>query len=101
MDVTKRRRVLVPLNPIFLRAMIVFIEGISPRFPISSFWLDYFAVNRTCAVDSMPRIFGLMPARFTYRLGYLIRKSWLQRAWYAITSNTTRLINTLRSALTR
>jgi len=31
----------------------------------------------------MPRIFGLMPARFTYRLDYLIRKPWYQRAWNA------------------
>jgi uncharacterized protein YbjT (DUF2867 family) len=101
MDTTHRRRTLVPLNPIFLRALIVFIEGVSPRFPISSFWLDYFAVNRTCAVDSMPRIFGLMPARFTYRLGYLVRKGLLQRAWDSITSNTARFIDFLRSAITR
>jgi hypothetical protein len=24
----------------------------------------------------MPRIFGLMPARFGYRLDYLVRKPW-------------------------
>ncbi len=81
MDVTHRRRFLVSLSPITLRAMTVFLEGIIPNFPISSFWLDYFAVNRTCAVDSMPRIFGLMPARFTYRLDYLIRRPWYQRLW--------------------
>ncbi len=91
MDVTKRLRMLVPLNPNFLRALIVFAEGISPRFPISSFWLDYFAVNRTCAVDSMPRVFGLMPARFTYRLDYLIRKPWYQRLWATITKRVAAL----------
>jgi uncharacterized protein YbjT (DUF2867 family) len=85
MDVTHRRRFLVSLSPITLRAFTVFFEGIFPNFPISSFWLDYFAVNRTCAVDSMPRVFGLMPARFTYRLDYLIRKPWYQRAWNAVT----------------
>lgn len=84
MDVTRRRRYLLSLSPITLRAMTVFLEGIIPNFPISSFWLDYFAVNRTCAVDSMPRIFGLMPARFTYRLDYLIRKTWYQRAWNTV-----------------
>lgn len=101
MEVTHRRRILVPLNPIFLRALIVFVEGISPKFPISSFWLDYFAVNRTCAVDSMPRIFGLMPARFTYRLGYLLRKTWLQRAWESVVNNATKLIDSVRAALIR
>jgi NADH dehydrogenase len=85
METTHRKRFLVPLSPITLRAMTVFFEGVVPNFPISSFWLDYFAVNRTCAVDSMPRIFGLMPARFTYRLDYLIRKPWYQRTWNTIT----------------
>jgi hypothetical protein len=56
-----------------------------PNFPISSLFLDYFAVNRTTAVDSMPRYFGLMPARFSYRLDYLIHKPWYQRAWNTFT----------------
>jgi NADH dehydrogenase len=85
MDATQRRRILTSMSPITLRALTVFLEGVIPNFPISSFWLDYFAVNRTCAVDSMPRVFGLMPARFTYRLEYLARKTWIQRAWNAIT----------------
>ena len=85
MEVTHRRRYLVPLSPITLRALTVFLEGINPRFPISSFWLDYFAVNRTCAIDSMPRNFGLMPARFSYRLDYLLHKPWYQRAWSMVT----------------
>lgn len=85
MDVTHRRRLLTPLSPITLRALTVFFEGVVPNFPISSFWLDYFAVNRTCAVDSMPRLFGLMPARFSYRLDYLIHKPWYQRAWSSVT----------------
>ncbi|MHB8776816.1 MAG: SDR family oxidoreductase [Anaerolineales bacterium] len=85
MEVTHRQRYLQPLSPVTLRAVAVFLESIVPNFPISSFWLDYFAVNRTCAIDSMPRTFGLMPARFSYRLDYLIRKPWLQRAWNRVT----------------
>ena len=79
MDVTRRRRFLVPMSPITLRAITVFLEGVLPGFPISSFFLDYFAVNRTTSVDSMPRYFGLMPARFSYRLDYLKRKRWYER----------------------
>ncbi len=93
MDVTHRRRLLTSMSPITLRALTVFLEGVVPNFPISSFWLDYFAVNRTCAVDSMPRVFGLMPARFTYRLEYLIRKVWYQRAW----SNVTERVAAIRA----
>jgi len=85
MEVTHRRRYLVPLSPVTLRALTVFFESVIPNFPISSFWLDYFAVNRTCAIDSLPRNFGLMPARFSYRLDYLIRKPWYQRAWSSVT----------------
>ncbi len=85
MDITHRQRLLVPLSPVTLRALTVFFEGVIPNFPISSFWLDYFAVNRTCAIDSLPRIFGLMPARFSYRLDYLIRLPWYRRAWSAVT----------------
>ena len=84
MEIMKRQRILIPLSPITLRALTVFLEGIVPNFPISSFWLDYFAVNRTCAIDSMPRNFGLMPARFSYRLEYLIHKPWYRRAWESI-----------------
>ena len=84
MDVTRRRRFLVPMSPITLRALTVFLEGVLPGFPISSFFLDYFAVNRTTAVDAMPRYFGLMPARFSYRLDYLKRKRWYERIRNAI-----------------
>jgi len=41
----------------------------------------------------MPRIFGLMPARFTYRLDYLLRQAWYQRAWHALGKK----ISTLRT----
>ena len=92
MDATHTRRYLVPLSPLTLRAITVFLEGVIPNFPISSFWLDYFAVNRTCAIDSLPRVFGLMPARFSYRLDYLLRKPWYQRAW----NNVTERISALR-----
>ncbi len=101
MQVTNRPRLLVSLSPITLRALTVLFEGIVPNFPISSFWLDYFAVNRTCAVDSMPRVFGLMPARFTYRLDYLNRKTLLQRVWAGITNSASNLADAIRSSLTR
>lgn len=85
MEVTHRRRFLVPLSPITLRALTIFLEGVVPSFPLSSFFLDYFAVNRTTAVDSMPRYFGLMPARFSYRLDYLVLKPWYRRLWDSLT----------------
>jgi NADH dehydrogenase len=84
MDTTRKRRYLLPLPPIILRWLTLFLESVVPNFPISSLFVDYFAVNRTTAVDSMPRYFGLMPARFSYRLDYLIKKRWYQRLWDSI-----------------
>ena len=76
MPLVRAPRYLYSLSPATLRTLIVLGETFIPNFPASSFWLDYAAVSRTCPADSMPRAFGLMPARFTYRLNYLVRKPW-------------------------
>ena len=75
MNVTNTRRLLVPLPTPYMRALFVMLNSL-PSFNISTYWLDYVAVNRTCPVGNLPRTFGLMPARFAYRLEYLARKPW-------------------------
>lgn len=76
MGITHTHRMLVSLSPPTMRTLLVMLDTFIPNFNISTYWLDYVAVNRTCPVDNMPRIFGLMPARFSYRLDYLARKPW-------------------------
>jgi uncharacterized protein YbjT (DUF2867 family) len=76
MEVTGQRRTLVNWPTQSMRALTIVMEFIFPRFPASIFWLDYLAVNRTCPADTIPRIFGLMPARFASRLDYLRNVSW-------------------------
>jgi uncharacterized protein YbjT (DUF2867 family) len=76
MNVTHTRHILVPLAPPYMRSLLVMLDSFVPNFSISTYWLDYTAVNRTCPVDNLPRTFGLMPARFAYRLDYLARKPW-------------------------
>jgi uncharacterized protein YbjT (DUF2867 family) len=76
MNVTHTRHILVPLAPPYMRSLLVMLDSFVPNFSISTYWLDYAAVNRTCPVDNLPRTFGLMPARFAYRLDYLARKPW-------------------------
>jgi NADH dehydrogenase len=76
MSIAHNHKKLVPLPPPFMRALLVMLDSFIPNFNISTYWLDYAAVNRTCPVDNLPRIFGLMPARFAYRLDYLARKPW-------------------------
>ncbi len=79
MAATGMKRLLVHWPMQTLRAMTIIMESIFPRFPASIFWLDYLAVNRTCPANSIPRIFGLMPARFHSRLDYLRNVHWTRQ----------------------
>jgi uncharacterized protein YbjT (DUF2867 family) len=76
-----KRRWMIPLPLPYLRTLTVMLESAMPGFPFSTFWVDYFSYNRTCAVDSIPRLFGFLPARFTYRLDHLKGINWNHRAW--------------------
>ncbi len=76
MTVTHTHRAILPLPPPYMRALIVFLDSFVRDFSASTYWLDYVAANRTCAVDNLSRTFGLMPARFAYRLNYLEREPW-------------------------
>ncbi len=86
MPIVHGRRYLVELPNILLRYLTVFFESFVPGYPASSFWIDYASISRTCAADSTLRAFGLMPARFTYRLDYLAYKPWWQRLSRAFSS---------------
>lgn len=79
MSVTHTRRLLVSIPPPYMRALFVLLDSFARQLNASTYWIDYVAVNRTCPVDNLPRTFGLMPARFAYRLNYLERKPLLQR----------------------
>jgi hypothetical protein len=74
--VAGRKRLLVNWPTQSMRALTIIMESIFPRFPASIFWLDYLAINRTCPVDTITRIFGLIPARFGSRLDYLRNIPW-------------------------
>jgi len=62
---------LVTLSTPYLRIISVIIEQFTSKFPISIFWLDYLAIDRTTALDSVPKVFGIIPARFSHQLDYL------------------------------
>ncbi len=76
MEATGSHRKLLHVPPPYLRAMNVLLESFLPGLPVSVFWLDYLAVNRTCALDTLPRSFNLMPARFHQRLDHLRGQDW-------------------------
>jgi uncharacterized protein YbjT (DUF2867 family) len=84
MEFTGQRRLLVNWPAQSMRALTILMEFVYPNFPTSIFWMDYLAVNRTCPVDSVPRIFGLMPARFASRLDYLRGGHWTRQLLRAL-----------------
>ncbi len=84
MDAMGRRRLLVSLPLPALRSLTVAFESMFPGFPFSTFWVDYLSYNRTCPVDSVTRLFGFLPARFTYRLDHLKGVNWPREARRAL-----------------
>ncbi len=64
------RRVLTPFSPPHLRVISLMLEQMF-HFPVSIFWLDYLAADRTTNLDTLPRLFGILPARFHTQLDYL------------------------------
>jgi uncharacterized protein YbjT (DUF2867 family) len=66
------RRKIIAISPAYLRLLAVWFEHSWKDFPISIFWQDYLAADRTCELDTLPRIFGLMPERFGRRLDYIL-----------------------------
>jgi NADH dehydrogenase len=101
MQMTGHSRILFELHPVLMRALIVTLESFVPKFPASSFWLDYVSVSRTCPVDNLPNTFGLMPARFSYRLDYLKHSSRLAEIWkqtaQRVSQATDKILETVRT----
>jgi uncharacterized protein YbjT (DUF2867 family) len=78
------RRNFIPIKPPYLRGLTVFFEDLLPAIPVSTYWLDYLATDRTCALDTIPRFFNLMPARFSHKLDYLREEKWHKGLWSAV-----------------
>ncbi len=69
--IIKRKRRFVPVNPTRLRTLALYLESMFKNFPKTAYYMDYLAENRICALDSIPRIFGISPARFRNKINYL------------------------------
>ncbi len=78
------QRSLVHVFPPYLRAMTVLFESFFPGLPVSVYWLDYLAVNRTCNLDALPRIFNILPSRFDHRLDHLQDTNWRTSLWRSL-----------------
>jgi len=69
-------RIVIPISLPVLRIITVILEYLLPSSPVSVYWLDYLSTNRTCALDTLPRVFNLLPSRFSQRLDYLVDRNW-------------------------
>jgi NADH dehydrogenase len=76
MDKIDIHRTLVYIFPPYLRGMTVLFESMFPGLPVSVYWLDYLAVNRTCALNTISREFNILPSRFDHRLDHLMETDW-------------------------
>lgn len=70
MKATGSGRRIVSLSPPLLRRLAIVADQFS-RFPLSIYWLDYLSADRTTLLDTIPRVFGILPARFHQQLDYL------------------------------
>jgi nucleoside-diphosphate-sugar epimerase len=67
----QKNRIIIPVSPAYLRLYNLWFKQYKDSFPLSTLWLDLLAVDRTCPLNSLPRSFGILPARFTHHLDYL------------------------------
>ena len=81
MDKIGVRRSILTVSIPWLRALTVLLEYVLPYSPVSVYWLDYLSTNRTCSLDTLPRVFNLMPSRFSKRLDYLQGTNWRREFW--------------------
>lgn len=71
MDKLNINRYLVNIQPAYLRMLVVYIDQIMPKFPLSLYWLDTLAEDRTTSIDVLPRKFGILPMRFSQSLDFI------------------------------
>lgn len=76
METIHVRRLVIGMQAPYLRGLTVLLDTLYEELPVSVYWLDYLAAHRTCALDTIPREFNLMPARLSQRLAYLKGRNW-------------------------
>lgn len=75
------RRRIISLPPRTLRHITTVLENTLPGFPFSTFWMDYLAADRIAPIDTLPRVFNLLPAPFHQHLDHLRRVKWRREVW--------------------
>lgn len=71
LDVMDLKRALIPVSTPLIRFGTVFADYLNLDIPTNILWLDYLATNRTCSLNTVPRVFNLLPSHFSKRIEYL------------------------------
>jgi NADH dehydrogenase len=78
MQTMKTRRLLVSTRQPYLRWILSVVNRFLRTPMLSAHWIDYLASSRTAGLDTVPRIFGLQPARMEDRISYLGDRNWIR-----------------------
>jgi len=70
----RRHRLILSLAPPLLKFITPLFSPWLLGQAGGEFWIDYFAVNRTTELDSMPRLLGIQPSQMGNCLDYLLEK---------------------------
>ncbi len=79
-SVIGKPRKLASIRPSYFRILANSLRFMFPRLPLSSVWVDYLASNRVTSLDGITKVYGLMPSRFSHRLGHLEHRNWRKSA---------------------
>lgn len=72
-----KRRIMVSTRQPYLRLLLSLSNRLLRKPLLAAHWIDYLASSRTAGLDTLPRIFGLQPARMQDRTAYLADRNWM------------------------
>jgi NADH dehydrogenase len=74
MEHSGKRRLIIPIPPTTMRMIALYAETYMKNPPISIYWLDTLAADRTCPLDVLPKKFGIIPARLSEKIAAILEK---------------------------
>jgi uncharacterized protein YbjT (DUF2867 family) len=75
-EASRTRRPLLGVRPAYLKLLAWVMEHLLPDPPITTEWMEYLAAPRTGELATLPRSFGLQPARMETQIDYLSGRRW-------------------------
>lgn len=74
MEIQGQHKLIVKIPPTIMRMIALYAETYMKKPPISIYWLDTLSADRTCPLDTLPKKFGIIPARLSEKLPGILEK---------------------------